>query len=253
MLPPEALIRLNPSLDIPALKKDFAIARSLHIPGILTDYAAERTARCLAQDVDWHLVFNEGKKSHTLYPDQFQGMTTEQHKQLRQKVLKGAQAGFQFIYNYYNIYDYYLNGKNMDHFLHRFHEFLNSAPFLDFIKEITGKDTIAFADSQATAYGPGHFLTMHHGQVEGKNRKLAYVFNFTRKWKMDWGGILQFLGDDGNIKGGFIPTFNALNLFEVPQNHSVSYVSPFCPATRYAITGWLRESEGDGKAKKESG
>lgn len=251
-VPPEALIRLNPSLDIRALKKSFAQDRRLHIPRILTEYAAERLVRCLTQDVDWHLVFNEGKKTHTLYPDQIKAMTDEQNKKLRQKVLGQAQKGFQFIYNDYNIYDYYLNGKNMDHFLHRFHEFLNSSPFLDFIHEITGIEGITFVDSQATAYGPGHFLTRHHDEVAGKNRKLAYVFNFTRTWKMDWGGILQFLGKDGNINGGFVPSFNVLNVFEVPQTHAVSYVAPFCPAIRYSITGWLRESDDSELLKKSA-
>jgi len=251
-VPTEALIRLNPSLDIGALKKSFAQDRRLHVPRILTEYAAERLVRCLAQDVDWHLVFNEGKKTHTLYPDQIKAMTDGQNKKLRQKVLGQAQKGFQFIYNDYNIYDYYLNGKNRDHFLHRFHEFLNSSPFLDFIREITGIESITFADSQATAYGPGHFLTMHHDEVAGKNRKLAYVFNFTRTWKIDWGGILQFLGKDGNIKGGFVPAFNVLNVFEVPQTHAVSYVAPFCPAIRYSITGWLRDSDDSEILKKSA-
>ncbi len=244
-------IRLNPALDIMALKKAFAEHRRIHVPKILTEDSAERMVRCLINDVDWHLVFNEGDKTHTLYPEQVKAMTEEHKQKIRQIVLSQAQKGFQFLYNDYNIYDYYLNGKNMDHFLHRFHEFVNSDTFLSFIRELSGLETITFADSQATAYGPGHFLAIHHDEMAGKYRKLAYVFNFTRTWQLDWGGILQFLNKDGNVESGFVPTFNALNMFEVPQNYAVSYVAPFSPAIRYSITGWLRESDDAELLKKQ--
>lgn len=239
----QSLIRLNPALDVLALKKAFAEAGRIHIPKVLAEDSAERVHRCLTGEVDWHLIFNEGDKVHTLYPEQVKAMTEEHKQKVRQIVLSKAREGFQYLYNNYNIYDYYLSGKNTDHFLHRFHEFLNSEPFLSFVKQVSGFETVTFADSQATAYGPGHFLTMHHDEVAGKNRKLAYVFNFTRTWQMDWGGLLLFLGPDGNVEGGFVPTFNALNMFAVPQDHAVTYVSPFSPAIRYSITGWLRETD----------
>lgn len=248
----KTLIRLNPALDALALKKEFAQKQRIHIPKILTEDSAERVYRSLAKEVDWHLVFNEGHKVHTLYPEQVKAMTEDHKQKVRQIVISQAQKGFQFLYNNYNIYDYYLNGKNTDHLLHRFHEFLNSNVFLDFVRTLSGFETITFADSQATAYGPGHFLTMHHDEVPGKDRKMAYVFNFTPNWQMDWGGLLLFLGPDGNINGGFVPAFNALNMFAVPQDHAVSYVAPFAPAIRYSITGWLRESDDSTSFRKAS-
>ena len=56
----------------------------------------------------------------------------------------------------------------------------------------------------------------------------------------DIGGLLLFDGEDGHIERGFTPSFNALNLFTVPQPHSVSRVAPFAANRRYSITGWLR-------------
>jgi Rps23 Pro-64 3,4-dihydroxylase Tpa1-like proline 4-hydroxylase len=38
---------------------------------------------------------------------------------------------------------------------------------------------------------------------------------------------------------GFIPRFNALNLFTVPQRHNVSAVPPVAPVDRFSITGWF--------------
>lgn len=235
--------RLNPALDVSSLKDAFAREKRIQIRNFLTPESADRLHRCLTREVDWHLVFNEGDKVHTLYPEQVRAMTEDHKQKVRQIVLSQARGGFQFLYNDYNIYDYYLSGKNRDHPLSRFHEFLNSDAFLSLVCKITGFDTIIFADSQATAYGPGHFLTQHHDRVTGKNRKAAYVLSMTPNWKMDWGGILQFLGPDGNVEKGFVPGYNVLSLFAVPQDHAVSYVPPYVPAVRYSITGWLRERD----------
>jgi SM-20-related protein len=68
---------------------------------------------------------------------------------------------------------------------------------------------------------------------------VAYVFSFTKNWKIDWGGLLQF-HDDENCKiiDSYVPAFNALTIFRVPQWHSVSYVTPFAMGPRYAVAGW---------------
>ena len=41
---------------------------------------------------------------------------------------------------------------------------------------------------------------------------------------------------------GLLPTFNTLNIFRVPADHSVSMVTPFAGAVRYAITGWFMDA-----------
>jgi SM-20-related protein len=38
-----------------------------------------------------------------------------------------------------------------------------------------------------------------------------------------------------------VPSFNTLDLFAVPQRHSVSIVTPSAQHRRYAVTGWLRK------------
>jgi Rps23 Pro-64 3,4-dihydroxylase Tpa1-like proline 4-hydroxylase len=40
---------------------------------------------------------------------------------------------------------------------------------------------------------------------------------------------------------GYMPRFNTLNLFAVPQHHAVSFVPPFAPQGRIAISGWFRD------------
>ena len=78
------------------------------------------------------------------------------------------------------------------------------------------------------------------GRQGGRDRRLfAHVFNFTRVWNPDWGGLLVFHGADGHVERGFTPGFNSLNLFRTPQSHSVTQVSTFAQQPRLAISGLL--------------
>ncbi|MEM9055385.1 MAG: 2OG-Fe(II) oxygenase family protein, partial [Pseudomonadota bacterium] len=124
--------------------------------------------------------------------------------------------------------------------LKQVYEFINGKDFLGACRSLTGFDQISFADAQLTRYGPGQFLTRHDDDVQGKNRLVAYVLNLTPNWRTAWGGVLEFQDESGNITEGFLPAYNVLNVFKVPQSHAVSYVTPFTRAYRYAITGWLR-------------
>ena len=82
--------------------------------------------------------------------------------------------------------------------------------------------------------------TRHVDAHSGEGRRVAYVLNFAPDyWHTDWGGYLVFFDEEGDIVEGFRPRFNALNLFRVPQAHSVTFVPPFAPAARFAISGWL--------------
>ena len=96
-------------------------------------------------------------------------------------------------------------------------------------------------DAQATRYRPGDFLTAHDDDVAGKHRLYAYVLNFTPAWRPDWGGLLAFHDADGHVSEAYTPTFNALNIFRVPQQHAVTQVASFAGAQRLSITGWIRE------------
>jgi Rps23 Pro-64 3,4-dihydroxylase Tpa1-like proline 4-hydroxylase len=128
--------------------------------------------------------------------------------------------------------------------LGRFAAFMSSAPVLELFRRVTGKDDIAFADARATAYGPDHFLTMHHDEAEGSRRRAAYVFGLTEAWRPEWGGLLLFHDEGDDVVQGLMPRMNALTLFDVPQDHSVSLVSRFVPGPRYSVTGWMRARAG---------
>ncbi len=61
---------------------------------------------------------------------------------------------------------------------------------------------------------------------EQRETMARQLIGFTSEWRADSGGVLQFIDRDGHIAAGYVPKFNVLNLFRVPQKHGVSYVTP---------------------------
>ena len=231
---------LNPSLDAVGLAESFRKHGHVQIKDFLAHDQAALLLSHLKQRDDWLLVINQGERLFEIDRSTQKTMPEEVAGRLELAVQKGARAGFQFRYETIRVSDDESARSNGDDPLNRFARFLASRPVLELMQRVTGDQAIDFADAQATAYGPGHFLTEHDDDVAGKSRRAAYVFNLTPDWRMDWGGLLQFRGPDGDVERAYVPRFNVLNLFKVPAPHSVSYVAPCVPYRRYSITGWLR-------------
>ncbi|MBV9542192.1 MAG: 2OG-Fe(II) oxygenase [Alphaproteobacteria bacterium] len=231
---------LDPRHDRKLLAKVFAQHGRIHIPGALSAASAARVHRCLTNETTYGLVFNGGDKVFDLPPDQVAKMTPAEMAGLVEAAGAGARTGFQYLYESRRLSEAGEAYPDGAHYLAQVVAFLNGEAFLSFAREVTGEKRIAFADAQATKYGPGHFLTTHTDLQPEKKRLAAFVLNMTPNWRPDWGGILLFLDSDGQVAEGYSPVFNALNLLKVPQPHLVSAVSAFAGGHRYSITGWLR-------------
>ncbi len=234
---------LDPTLDSQSLHHVFKNFGRIHIPGILTAASAEKLYRHLAEKADWHLLFNVGELTYDLTHTQISELSVDKQAALMLAVEARATDHFQYMFESVKVPDTpspFAEEARTQTALTDFHTFMNSQPVLDILRTVTGDPSITYADAQATAYGKGHFLTKHDDNVTGKHRRVAYVLNLTPNWNPDWGGLLQFLDNDGHITEAYAPKYNALNLFIVPQAHSVSYVTPFAKGKRYAVTGWLR-------------
>ncbi len=230
---------LNKALDPHSLAQDYAAGKRLQIPDFLSDSSAEEITSCLETQVPWGFAYNDGG-SQFLRAQELKAMSAQDQQRLLQQLYERARTSFQYAYNCYPILDAYLNGWNEVPMLNRLLEFINSDEMLSFIRTLTGRPEIIKGDAQATRYGPGQFLKFHTDNVTEEYRVAAFVLNFTREWDPDWGGYLQFYGPNWDIEQAFLPRFNTLNIFTVPQNHAVSYVANYAAAQRYAITGWFR-------------
>lgn len=237
---PADWLRLDPTLDPKLLGKVFAAHGRMHIPGLFRAGGAERLLKSLADDTPWRRNTEGDSGNLSFYVDAFDAQPAEWKAKLTEVIETRARDGFQYLFDTYPVSDEVEAGARLGLACEAVYDLFNSPAFLDFLRRLTGEHSIAYVDAQATRYLPGHFLTEHDDDREGKHRLFAYVLNLTPHWRVDWGGLLMFLDQDGHVAEAYAPKFNALNLFRVPFPHAVSQVASFAGAPRYAITGWVR-------------
>lgn len=228
---------LHEQIDAAASARCYAREGRVAIAPFLTEASAAALREHLLARDDWTRVMNAGDRVYELPRAAAASLTADQRELLDRKLGEAAVCGFQYRYESIRIADD--PEARGDTLLDRFANFLDSPPVLALVRTVTAVP-IDFLDAQATAYGPGDFLTAHDDDVAGKNRRAAYVFGLTRGWRAEWGGLLLFHGAEGEIAHGFVPGFNTLRLFAVPVLHSVSPVWPYAPETRLSVTGWAR-------------
>jgi SM-20-related protein len=233
---------LAPRTDIAALKRRFAETGRVQIRGLLDAALAHRAEAHLAHNIPWSVSMHHKDRQHDLAAATARAIDPAQRPALMADFYKEGAARFHFMFDTYRLSDLVEENRTATAFDRAFYAFLNGPALRALVVEITGEGRVGYVDAQATRYRPGHILTTHDDDVAGKNRLLAYVFNLTPVWNVDWGGLLLFLNERGDIAEGFTPAFNALNLFRVPQPHCVTMVTPSATAPRHAITGWMRAS-----------
>ncbi|MDO8910943.1 MAG: 2OG-Fe(II) oxygenase family protein [Phenylobacterium sp.] len=236
-------LQLSRGLDSARLRPAFERFGRLHLPGILPVRDAQAIHAALIA-APYHRSLTASGKSYDIALDTLAAMPPERRAELEAAILEGGKTGFQYQFDAWRLSDLMEAGQRTGGALaplEAVYDLINSEGFLAFIRTLTGDPRCAYADAQATRYRPGDFLTAHDDDVAGKKRLYAMVLNFTPAWRPDWGGLLAFHDADGHVSEAYTPTFNALNIFRVPQQHAVTQVASFAGAERLSITGWIRE------------
>lgn len=232
-------LSLNPDLDLAALAAEYARRRKVRIRNILTAESAELLAQCLETETPFSIatLSSDGR------PRVLDGSEIDLSEPAISEAFERAKDRFSFLYKSFPMLTAYQRGEHPGHLLHTALEFLNSSAFIDLVVHVTGHSDIMRADAQAARYEPGCFLTTHNDFQPGHRRRAAYVLGLTRRWRLDWGGLLVFFDESGRIMDGDMPGFNTLDLFSTPQLHAVTQVTAFAGAHRHTITGWARAAE----------
>ncbi|NMP33370.1 hypothetical protein HII17_17620 [Thalassotalea sp. M1531] len=235
-----SLSRERPEIE---LINFFQKNRFVKVPNALTDKSAQLLKSHIHQQKEWNLVFNHNGQHQDLNAIAVESWTSQQKDDLNNIVNQQASEGFQYLYENIPLYDIYHDNLLPGHFFNQIIEFLNTDKTINFFRQLLSSPEINFADGQITRYGQGHFLNVHDDNVDDKNRIAAFVINLTEDWRADWGGALHLLDKQGQITNSFLPTFNEINIFKIPVDHYVGYVSPFAQNKRVSITGWLRSGD----------
>jgi hypothetical protein len=239
------LIEINPDLDRPALAAEFASRGRIQIRDVLTEASAAQLRDLLMTKTPWLLGWMAGDQSgRNLDSKDLLAMPREQMVAIERRIVEAVvREEFCYISSSYPL-DQALSERWQPGSPHEQLVYdLRSDPFAALLRDVTGHSEIVGADGYATMYAPGHFLGRHTDEGVKWRRVVAYVLNVTvDDWLPEYGGYLTFYDVDGNVEQAFKPAFNTLNLFNVPQVHAVTRVSPFASMGRAAISGWARET-----------
>lgn len=232
--------RLNGTLRPKSYAASFRAHRRLHVPEFLTKSSARALHELIADADSWirSVHVSPGQDVDLTMP-QLAELTPAERVEVENRLVDSSTDTVKYIFDAVRITPDLMAGRPITTALRAIHDFVNDRPFLGFMKDLTGDDRIAFADAMATRYLPGHFATAHADQLPSQRRLYAYVLNLTPEWTADWGGVLNFIDQDGHVAEGYTPKFNALNVFQVPQTHAVSVVSRLAQGPRLSITGWV--------------
>lgn len=230
-----ATLKLNAALDGDALRDLYRRAGRIQIVNFLDEADARALLEAFAARREWKLAVNKGETVLDYSAEAYAALGADGQAALARDVIEGGRRGFQFRYDTIRA----TPAMAADHPLARVVALMNAPATLDLLRHVTGMDDIGAADGHASRYLPGHFLSMHDDRIAGRGRRAAYVLNLSPRWHPDWGGLLNFYDAQGQVARGFVPGWNRLSLFAVPQPHAVTWVTPLAQAPRIAVTGWL--------------
>jgi len=212
----------------------FQEKKIVQIESFLTPYFAEDLFKTSLLEKKWNLASGFGKMK-------FEKPLEPKFENANQLQVKNINLHFkedEFTY----IFHRSMNNKIPSRMEFLIRQQLSSPEFLSYINQITNVKVTQLSTLFLSKYKSSHFLGPHSDKGNGK---LAFVLNLTKFWKPQHGGILHFLSEDRkDIIDSYVPGFNNLILFEVPEEeerpHFVSHVNPYVKHSRFAITGWFR-------------
>lgn len=215
----------------------------LAINGFLEESKAEEIYKFLAKDMNlhwWKAVFYpwpgiSGFGSFVLTPE-----SQEKIKEERERVFKDLVSGG-FSYTFKRSLNDHFSGCWC--FQCGYEKFMRSNTACDFVSQIIGTPLTEASTVFSSWYDDGDFLGTHSDTGLGK---VAFVYNLSKNWKYVYGGNLTIFEFDWKTpKRIFVPAFNTLILFKVPEGSGIPHcVTPVVSGVnksgekRLALSGW---------------
>lgn len=233
---------LSPELDVDALRAEFDATGRLQVKDVLDPLSAQALAAALDAEQHWLRSVRLASGSFSAPLNGREPVEKMHVKWIEEARIDPDDPAMQYMFDVRRLSAERAFGLERGDGLNAFYDFVNGAEFLAFGAAITGQAPVA-CEAQATRYRRGDLLTLHSDRDSATRRQSAWVFNLSREWRPEWGGLLLFHEKGGRIVDGFNPLFNSLSLFRVPMDHSVTQVTDFAPRDRLAISGWyLKEA-----------
>ena len=218
-------------INIVEYKTIYQQKKKVQIKNILIDQVAELLYKNAKIEKNWILATgHDSVKFEKKVIKQFEKINSLQIKKIQDKFKNDH---FSYIFHRS------MNNQKPSFLEYNLRNFMSSIEFIDYLNQITSLNISKLNTLFLSKYKGGNFLSPHSDKGNGK---LAFVLNLTKNWKPQYGGILHFMNNEKTkIIESYLPLFNNLMLFEVPNEgipHFVSHVVPYIKLERYSITGW---------------
>lgn len=217
--------------NIDKYKSNFEKNKKVQIKNILIDKIADFLFKQAITEKNWVLATGfDAIKFEKKVNKQFEKANSNQIKKVQDKFKNDH---FSYIFHRS------MNNQKPSFLEYALRKNMASEEFIGYLNKITNLNLKKLNTLFLSKYKGGNFLSPHSDKGNGK---LAFVLNLTKNWKPQYGGILHFMNEEKTeIIESYIPLYNNLMLFEVPEAgipHFVSHVVPYIKQERYSITGW---------------
>lgn len=229
---------IQSNLSLEAATQDFAAKGRCRIEGFLDSDIAERLYSVLSDKTDYDVAYACSPTPRLVSAKSWRAMDANGRRALQQQLTQRASEGQGYVYCTFLRKGREAAATQEPEFLEDVFDFWRGDSVRQLVHTVTGLRSTD-AESQFTRYTAGQYLTRHRDTLDGNKRQLAFVLSLSKQWHPDWGGLLHFYEEDGEVQEVWTPRFNTLQLFHIKQIHGVSLVAPCAPHGRYSLTGWF--------------
>lgn len=205
---------INPNLDLKKIHKSFKEKGYVVIDNYLKDEVAENLNNFFSYEMptDWWSIATFPSKN--INGVSYFRNTPEEYNNI-QKARQYSTDSFgrnEFSYSFHRTLDNHFDDCDCTECQIR--KFLDGNESHDLVSKVTDLTITGSNEVFAACYVPGDFLSPHQ---DSPNGIIGFVLQLTKDWKPEYGGLLHFLNDDGDVVENVeTPKFNSLTLFLLP-------------------------------------
>lgn len=229
---------ISPEIDLRAAQLAFARDGRCRIDTFLKTDVAERLYATLSNETEFDVAYACSPSPQLVSAESWRQMDSRGRISLQNQLMGEAAEGRGFLYCTYMQRTRVGATAGSPELLEEIFSLWSSERMCRAVSDIAGLE-VQGAESQFTRFTKGQYLTRHRDTLAGNRRRLAFVLSLSQGWHPDWGGLLHFYEETGEVSEVWIPRFNSLQLFDISHIHGVSAVAPCAPRGRFSLTGWF--------------
>ena len=229
---------ISQDLDFSDSRRAYADVGRCRLDHFLVPDIAERLYGVLFDETEFDVAYACSPSPKLVSASSWRQMDAPGRRSIEGQLMSQAAEGRGFLYCTYMERNKIGASTQSPEFLDEVFSFWAGPEMRRLVAEVTGLE-VDGAECQFTRFTTGQYLTRHRDTLLGNRRRLAFVLSLSQAWHPDWGGLLHFYEEAGDVSEVWIPRFNTLQLFDIRQIHGVSAVAPCAPRGRFSLTGWF--------------